>query len=172
MREDVMEGTGTARRCLAAALAVGVVTAAAGARSADRLVVPLHPLPALSSVPSAAKGTAVVDRAGGRVGVEAHDLPPLPQGGIYELLLVDNTPGPGHSVALDAGDDILDAGPLEMQGGVWRLSVLLDVNRLSSFGLDMVAVIRDMPGSPVEQILGGLVSIRDKGAGDPSLDTV
>src|SRR5437879_6467984 len=83
--------------------------------SANGAVIALHPLPALSTVPSQATGRTDVDLVQGTVTLEVHDLPPLPAGGVYAGLLVYNTPGSGHSIGLDLGpdgDQLVDLGTL------------------------------------------------------------
>src|SRR5262245_36352886 len=109
----------TTTRLLQSLLATTLV-ASAGVRAGSgetSTSVPLHPLPALSTVPSTAKGSAIIDYAAGRVTIDAEDLPPLSTGTAYEALLVHNTAGPGHSVAIDPGpdgDEMIDAGTLAM----------------------------------------------------------
>ena len=91
-----------------------------GTSSAKEVTVALHSLPALSTVQSKASATAVVDVAHATVNVtDVQGLPALPAGATYEVLLVHNTPGPGHSIALDPGpdgDDIVDTWPVDLRG--------------------------------------------------------
>ena len=156
-----------------AALVAGALPQAAAAAV---ISVPLHPLPALSTVRSAATGSAVIDAGTGVVTVEVRDLPTLPAGAAYEVLLVHNVPGPGHSIAIDrdtAGDDIIDAGALADRNGSVRLDASVDPARLAGFRLDLVAVTREQPGVPSEIVIGGLVSILQKlGGAPPPLDMV
>src|SRR5206468_10116178 len=110
----LMETTRMVHRSITAAFCT--LLAAASAKAA---VVTLHPLPALSTVPSHATGIADVDSVQGVVTLEVHDLPPLPAGAVYAGLLVHNTPGPGHLIGLDPvpdGDVVLDLGSLAQRG--------------------------------------------------------
>src|SRR5439155_14209517 len=143
-----------------------------GTWSAKEVTVALHSLPALSTVQSSASATALVDTAHAMVNVtDVQGLPPLPAAATYEVLLVHNTPGPGHSIALDPGpdgDDIIDIGALAP--GTAALTTRVDRRRLAGFQLDMIVVVRRMPSTPDEIVIGGLVSITDKRAERRLLD--
>ena len=162
-----MEKTRILHGPIVAALCTLAATASA------KVTIPLHPLPALSTVQSKATARAVVNAARGMVTVkEVQGLPLLPAGAAYEVLLVHNTPGPGHSIALDRGpdgDEIIDVGALA-PGGTGELKRHVGRARLARFQLDMVVVVRRVPDAPDEIVIGGLMSIADKHAGRPVLD--
>ena len=162
-----MEKTRMVHRSIMAAFCTLLATT-----SAKAAVVTLHPLPALSTVPSRATGIADVDSVQGVVTLEVHDLPPLPAGAVYAGLLVHNTPGPGHSIALDPGpdgDEMLDLGSLAQSSDI-PVTIHVDPARLACFPLDMVVVVRKIPGTADEIVIGGLVSIVDKHGGRPVPD--
>src|SRR5207247_1076589 len=129
---------------------IAALCALLAAASANAILIPLHRLPALSTVPSEATGTADVDSVQGTVTLDVRDLPPLPAGAVYAALVVHNTPGPGHSIALDPGpdgDEIVDLGSPPPTAAN-PLTIHVDPARLANLPLDMVVVVRRMPDNP------------------------
>ena len=116
----------------------------------------------LSDVDSTASGTAVINFEEGTVILSVQGLPALPEGSAYQGLLVDNVSGPGNSVALDrgpGGDDVIELGQLTIHDTRGTLDWSLDPARLRGFEVDMVTVIRKMPGVGEEFVVGGIPSL-------------
>jgi len=93
--------------------------------------------------------------AGGRVGVDlatgavASFLQLLPPADTFDLWLVDNQPGPGHSTLADPGDGLLKVGTYVVVAGRQRLSVSLGPTAFTSFYPDRAFVVRSGQ-SPVD----------------------
>jgi hypothetical protein len=88
-------------------------------------------------------------------------LPRLPDGESYEVVLVDNKSTPGNTVAIEwgpDGDDIINLGVLLTPDGEATLNAGVDVERLRTFEVDMVAVVRRAAGGPAEFVIGSLTS--------------
>ena len=116
----------------------------------------------LSEVPSSARGKAVINYKEGTVAVSVQGLPSLPARSAYQVLLVDNLPGSGNSVALDrgpGGDDIIVLGDLKFQGDDGTLERPVDPARLRGFEVDMVVVTLKTPGGGEELVVGGITSL-------------
>ena len=116
----------------------------------------------LSQVPNSARGKAVINFKQGTVAVRVQGLPGLPARSTYQVLLVDNLPGSGNSVALDrgpGGDEIIELGELKMQGTDGTLERVVDPGRLRGFEVDMVVVTRKTPGAGEEFVVGGIPSL-------------
>ncbi len=95
---------------------------------------------ALSAEFTNAKGQATLDLIGASVSVEVRGLP---EQGAWEVWLVDNRPGPGHSVMPEPGDAMVRVGSLQHEGGVARVQASFDQDAFSNFDVDLVAVTRD-----------------------------
>ncbi len=87
-----------------------------------------------------AKGRATLDLIGGSVSVEVHGLS---EEGVWDVWLVDNRPGPGHSVRPEHGDEMIHLGSLEDEGDVARLEADLGEDAFKIFDVDLVIVSRD-----------------------------
>lgn len=121
----------------------------------------LYSIKGLAREPSPARGWAVVNFRDGAVQVRVRDLPRLPEGESYDVLLVDNKSGPGNTVAIEwgpQGDDIISLGVLPTPEGEATLNASVDVERLRTFEVDMVAVVRRAAGGPSEFVIGSLTS--------------
>jgi hypothetical protein len=122
----------------------------------------------LSEKSTGASGKVVVNFETGNVSARVKGLPALRDGSTYELLLVDNQPGPGNSVALDSGpngDDIISLGPFDTPGPVATMKKTLEVVRLSRFEVDMAVVRRAGTAGTEESerfIIGGMVDFFQK----------
>jgi len=125
-------------------------------------VVPMSFFKGFSEAFTEAKGKAVIDFEAGWVSAEVKGLPILEDGFGYEVLLVDNRAGPGNSVALDTGpngDDIINLGPLDVQGRIATLDQQPGVERLRAFEVDMAVVRRVGPGDSSAFVIGGLTEL-------------
>lgn len=121
----------------------------------------LYSVKGLAREPSPARGWAVVNFRDGAVQLRVSGLPRLPEGESYEVVLVDNKSGPGNTVAIEwgpDGDDIIGLGVLHIPEGEATLNVSVDVERLRTFEVDMVAVVRRAAGGPPEFVIGSLTS--------------
>ena len=122
--------------------------AAAGAGAA--LELPLGYVKGLSDRHSDARGRMTLDLAEGSLGVELEGLAgenPL------EFWLVDNLPGPGHSVRPEPGDRAIRIGRMAVADGRARLETRLDAGRIAGFEIDL-AVVTPAGVAPEE---GGLL---------------
>jgi cytochrome c peroxidase len=127
--------------------------------------VSLHRIPGLSAEDSTATGRVTVNLDDGAVIVNVDGLLPPELGTAYSVLLVDNKPGPGNSVALDrgpGGDDLIDLGALAFHGTQAGLEAAVNPQRLRDFELDMVVVTRRHPSGSEEIVIGGLFSVVQK----------
>jgi cytochrome c peroxidase len=109
-----------------------------------------------------ASGKTVVNFKTGQVSVKIKGLPILEDEPTYEVLFVDNRPGPGNSVALDlgpGGDDVISLGSLNLQETYGTLERFLDTERLGRFELDMVVVRRLKLDGSTEFVIGGLAEL-------------
>ena len=128
-----------------------------GGDSAYRI--PLSFVRGLVSEHTTAKGEVVVDFNEGRVSVSVEGLPSLSEGAAYEVLLVDNLPGPGNSAALDETDDVIVLGTLAADGGRHVLEAEVDVARLERFQADMAVLRRVGSDGEADVVLIGLTSL-------------
>jgi cytochrome c peroxidase len=122
----------------------------------------LYSVKGLAREPSTARGWAVVNFRDGAVQVRVNGLPRLPEGESYQVLLVDNKSGPGNTVAIEwgpEGDDIVSLGVLPTPEGEATLNASVDVERLRTFEVDMVAVVRRAAGGQPEFVIGSLTSL-------------
>lgn len=106
-----------------------------------------------------AQGNVRLNFESSQVAVSIEGLEPLAAGARYELWLIDQVPGEANTAAIDLGDDgdrILNLGPLT--GG--SLTTTLAARDLSSYAVDMAAVMRLAPGQMPEFVIGGMQSIR------------
>ena len=101
------------------------------------LVIGLTWFKGLSVEQSTAKGRAEINQARGSVNVEIYGLP---QDRPMDVWLVDNRPGPGHSVRPEAHDVLRNLGTLAVEDGVGRLQRALTPEAFDDFDVDLVAV--------------------------------
>jgi cytochrome c553 len=102
-----------------------------------RVVLPLHWSKGLSSEFSEATGTAAFDLVAGTMKVEVSD-PCGPAD--MDVWLVDNQPGPLHTVMPEKGDRMVRAGRLEQLESGAALEAPVPSEVLSRFELDLVVV--------------------------------
>ena len=141
-----------------------------GGDSAYRI--PLSFVRGLVAEHTTAQGEVVIDFDEGGVSVTVEGLPPLSEGARYEVLLVDNLPGPGNSAVLDETDDVIVLGTLSADGGRHSLEAQVDVARLEGFQADMAVVRRVGPDGEADVALIGLTSLFYKWNRAASLEPV
>ena len=119
---------------------------AAGGSPANIVILSLSNLRGVSSEAVNAGGRVGVDLATGAVGSNVRLLPP---GDTFDLWLIDNQPGPGHSTLADHGDGLLKVGTYTVSAGRHILSVSLGPTAFTSFYPDRAFVVRSGQ-SPVD----------------------
>ena len=99
----------------------------------------------LSAQFTKAQGAAKLDLIDASVDVEVRGLDNRVD---WDVWLVDNRPGPGHSVMPEPGDLMLNAGRLTHEGEVAKLETDLGDDALREFQVDLMVVARegDDPG--------------------------
>jgi cytochrome c peroxidase len=140
----------------------GMADAAAVSRAFDRfaagdpanvLTLSLSNLRGLSSERLNAGGNVRIDLATGAI-TSALQLMPTADTDRFDLWLVDNQPGNGHTTLAEAEDHLLKVGTYTVLSGQHRLSVTLDPAVFTSFYPDRAFVVRH-DGSPDEFVLTG-----------------
>ena len=132
-----------------AALVAGYDRFEAGAGPANVLTLSLANLRGLSSEAVNAGGRITIDLTTGAV---TSSVELLPETGTFDLWLVDNLPGPGHSALADRGDRLVKVGAYSIAGGRHTLSATLDLTALSGFFPDRAFVCRT-DESPVDRFV-------------------
>ena len=112
--------------------------AAAGA-PANVVILSLSNLRGVSSEAVNAGGRVAVDLATGTVG---SSVELLPLDGTFDLWLIDNQPGPGHTTLAEQGDALMKVGTYAVVSGRHRLSVSLGPTAFTSFFPDRAFVVR------------------------------
>jgi cytochrome c peroxidase len=123
-----------------------------------RTPIPLAFSRAFSKRFTEAKGKVEINFETGRVAVSVENLEPGP-GAIHEVWLVENSPGPNNTAAIDAGrdgDHIWKIGRLPASG---ELETFLDPQRLASFEVNIAAVMRVSADEAPEFLIGGMQSV-------------
>ncbi len=103
----------------------------------DALVLSLGYSKGLSAEATTARGQVRFDVAEGSVSVTVNRLP---RTSAFDVWVVDNRPGPGHSVRPEPGDRLLRLGTLERSGDAATLEANLAVLGQPGFQIDLVAV--------------------------------
>jgi cytochrome c peroxidase len=119
---------------------------AAGGAPANIVILSLSNLRGVSSEAVNAGGRVGVDLATGAVGSNVRLLPPRDT---FDLWLIDNQPGPGHSTLADHGDGLLKVGTYTVSAGRHILSVSLGPTAFTGFYPDRAFVVRSGQ-SPVD----------------------
>ncbi len=110
-------------------------------QDADRkLVLMLRYSKGLSREVTRASGQVTFDLVDGRSSVQVFDLP---EGGTYDVWLIDNRPGPESSLRPNSGDRMIRLGSLRPRRGSAKLEAVLIPERLAAFKLDLVVVVRE-----------------------------
>jgi cytochrome c peroxidase len=118
----------------------------AGGDPPDVVTLSLSNLRALSSEPVNAGGGVTVNLATGTV---TSLVQLLPADRTFDLWLIDNKPGAGHSTFAEQGDDLMKVGAYAPASGGQTLSVSLGSAAFSGFFPDRAFVVRSGE-SPVE----------------------
>lgn len=103
------------------------------------LVLPLGYSKGLSAQFTKARGQAFLDLVGGTVSVEVSGFP---EEQALDVWLIDNRPGPGHSVKPEPGDAMVRLGRLKHAGGRAALEARLGPEAITGFEIDLVVVAR------------------------------
>src|SRR5262245_48381763 len=119
---------------------------AAGGAPANVVILSLSNLRGVSSEAVNAGGRVTVNLATGAVGSNVQLLP-LQE--TFDLWLIDNQPGPGHSTLAEHGDGLMKVGTYAVVAGRHRLSVSLGPTAFTSFYPDRAFVVRSGQ-SPVD----------------------
>ena len=112
---------------------------ATGGAPANIVILSLSNLRGVSSEALNAGGRVAVDLTTGAVGSNVRLLPP---GDTFDLWLIDNQPGAGHSTLADQGDGLLKVGMYTESSGRHTLSVSLGPTAFTSFYPDRAFVVR------------------------------
>jgi hypothetical protein len=112
----------------------------------DILTLSLSNLRGLSREAVNAGGRVTVNLATGTV---SSDVQLLPADGTFELWLIDNKPGAGHSAFAQEGDDLMKVGAYAPSAGGQTLSISLGPSVFTNFFPDRAFVVRSGE-SPVD----------------------
>ena len=112
----------------------------------NEVVLSLSNLRGVSSEAMNAGGRVVVDLSTGTVDSAVQLLPP---DGTFDLWLIDNQPGHGHTTLAQQGDDLMKIGTYALVSGSHRLSVSLGATAFDGFFPDRAFVVRS-DASPVD----------------------
>ena len=93
----------------------------------------------LSAEFTQAHGQAILDQADG---VFSFEVSGLSDKDAFKVWLVDNRPGPRHSVKPEPGDGLVKLGRLDHGQGMGRLEARIDRQALKGFKLDQVVVAK------------------------------
>jgi mono/diheme cytochrome c family protein len=115
-------------------------------------ILSLSNLRGLSSEPLNAGGTVRVDLTTGAV---TSTVRLLPQDGAFDLWLVDNRPGPGHTTLAESSDVLLFVGPYTVAAGMHRLSRTLEPSAFTDFFPDRAFVVRSGDSPLLSFVLTG-----------------
>lgn len=121
-----------------------------------KVVVALNAVPGLTAGESRASGRATLDWATRSVTVA---LDGLPRGQPVDVWLVDNQPGPGRTIAPEAGDHMVLVGTLDPDRGTASLHAVLDGVTPSTFEPDLVAVTAAGEPPTRRRLLAGLTTL-------------
>ncbi|HEY7492526.1 MAG TPA: hypothetical protein VIH59_15630 [Candidatus Tectomicrobia bacterium] len=105
----------------------------------QNLILSLRYSKGLSVAFTKAHGRARLDLVDGTITVEVSGLP---EATAFDVWLIDNRPGSGHSVKPEPGDAIIRIGSLQHEAGVATLQANLNRTSLTDFQLDLVVVAR------------------------------
>jgi mono/diheme cytochrome c family protein len=103
------------------------------------LVMPLVALRGLTGESMNAGGNVNIDLANGSVVSQVRGLP---ANSAFDLWLIKNRPGPGHSTMAEPQDVLLKVGAYQAQGNVYALSVSLEPHQFATFLPDRAFVVR------------------------------
>ena len=109
------------------------------ASNSGELVLSLSSLRGLTTESLNAGGRVTIDLA---AGVVASAVRLLPTDGTFDLWLVDNQPGAGHTTLAEPSDVLMRVGTYAVASGAHRLSVQLGPTAFTSFFPDRAFVVR------------------------------
>jgi cytochrome c peroxidase len=107
---------------------------------------------ALSQEFTTARGNLKIDLIDGNVSGE---FVGLADNTTYDIWLIDNRPGPGHSVKPEPGDGMVQIGSLKTEAASAWLNTRLDPTVMADFTIDLVAVTRAASGPEKGGIIFG-----------------
>jgi len=119
---------------------------AGGSVSPNVALLSLGNLRGVSTEAANAGGRVVVDLT---TGIVSSNLQLLPPDDVFDLWLVDNRPGSGHSTLAEPGDELLKVGTYVFVGGRHRLMAPMGAAAFASFYPDRAIVVRS-GGSPID----------------------
>ena len=123
------------------------------------LVLPLRYSKGLSSEVTKAYGDMTLNLFTGSTSTRVYGLPEA-EG--YDVWLVDNRPGPGHSVKPEPGDGMIHLGSLQLTESVAKLETSLSQETLAGFRLDLVVVARKGEGPGKAGLLFGSLGLFER----------
>jgi cytochrome c peroxidase len=110
---------------------------------------------ALSQEFTTARGNLTIDLIEGKV---SGNIFGLENNTTYDIWLIDNRPGPGHSVKPEPGDGMVQIGSVRTEAASARLNTRLDPTVIAGFSIDLVAVTRAGAGPEKDGIIFGSLS--------------
>jgi cytochrome c peroxidase len=122
----------------------------------ELLVLSLANLRGLSAETVNAGGTVTIELAGGDVRSVVRGLP---EDGLFDLWLVDNRPGAGHSSLAEASDRLMNVGRFKLGPEGHCLSVRLDHDTFRDFFPDRAFVVRADEHPTLSFVLTGSSSL-------------
>jgi cytochrome c peroxidase len=102
-----------------------------------KLVLALGPIRGLTKQYLQARGSLSLNLFDGTITAEVEGLP---VGELFDVWLVNNSPGAGKSFKPEKGDTMLRVGQLKIDGSQLKLRARLDQEKLSGFSLDLAVV--------------------------------
>jgi len=124
-----------------------------------RLSMSLVALRGLTSESMNAGGSVTIDLAAGSVVSQVFGLPP---DGAFDLWLIQNRPGPGHTTLAEPHDILIRVGAYETQPGGRNLSVTLGSHSFAKFLPDRAFVVRSDQTPLNSFVLTGSSTIFDR----------
>jgi cytochrome c peroxidase len=131
----------------------------AGGQPSNVVVLSVSNLRGVSSEAMNAGGTVKVDLASGAV-TSTVDL--LPAGAAFDLWLLDNRPGPGHTTLADPQDRLVRIGTYAANAGTHTLAASLGPGAFTSFFPDRALVVRSGESPLHSFVLTGPSTVFDR----------
>jgi cytochrome c peroxidase len=104
-----------------------------------------------------ANGRTRIDLRNGEIALRVNGLPE----GEWQLWLIENRPGLGHSTLPDPGDGIISVGTFISDGKLSKLNTQIDTNTLANFKIDRVVVTR-AGNNPKDFVLTGAPTLFER----------
>lgn len=134
-------------------------TGPASPTAAQLLSCPLVALRGITSESMNAGGNVSIDFASGSVVSKVRGLP---ANGAFDLWLIKNRPGPGHTTLAERQDLLLKVGAYHLQAGAYELSVSLDPSEFATFVPDRAFVVRSSQTPLSTFVLTGSSTLFDR----------